>query len=428
MKNNLFKISYLVFILIISIVQNLYALSPQSELIYEGIDVSSWQEYIDYEQVRNFGIDIVYIKASEGNSYIDDYLDYNYENARANGLKIGFYHFLTATTVTDAEAQARFFASVIEGKEVDCKLAMDYEEFYGVGDYDVNQIALAFMRKLKQITGKDVIVYSDLYNANHTFGESVASTGNLWIAFYNNEEDFYSESYWNKYIGIQYTDIGEIPGINGHVDRDKYSKEILLEYTKEDDNEKNNNSSSGSGNNPNKRTIHYVVKKGDTLTKIARFYGTTVSNIVSLNGIKNANLIYPGQILKIITDASNSQSNTPKSDNSHENTTNSLKEITYKIIRGDTLWGISKRYGITIQKIVSWNNIQNPNLIYAGNTLKIYINGENYSNGAYQYTVKKGDCLWVIAKMYGTTVKKLAYDNGINNPRLIYPGQILKIY
>lgn len=75
---------------------------------------------------------MVYIKASQGNNIKDPYFDVNYENAKANGLKVGFYHFLTATNTEEAEREAQFFASVISGKLPDCKLAMDYETFGGV--------------------------------------------------------------------------------------------------------------------------------------------------------------------------------------------------------------------------------------------------------------------------------------------------------
>lgn len=86
-----------------------YALTPSSEPMYQGIDVSDWQGYINYSQVRASGIEIVYIKASQGSNIKDPYFDINYENAKANGLKVGFYHFLTATTVEEAEQEARFF-------------------------------------------------------------------------------------------------------------------------------------------------------------------------------------------------------------------------------------------------------------------------------------------------------------------------------
>ena len=90
-----------------------YALTPSSETQYQGIDVSDWQGYIDYSRVKASGIDIVYIKTSQGSTIKDPYFDINYENAKANGLKVGFYHFLTATTTAEAEQQAQFFASVI---------------------------------------------------------------------------------------------------------------------------------------------------------------------------------------------------------------------------------------------------------------------------------------------------------------------------
>lgn len=342
------------------------ALSPQDNLNYEGIDVSSWQGFIDYRQVKNAGIEVVYIKASEGKTLKDPYFEANYKNAKANNLKIGFYHFLTATTVADAEIQANFFASVIEGKEVDCKLAMDYERFYGVDKNEINKIALAFMKKLKQITGKEVIVYSNLSNIRNTFDTTVANEGNLWLAYYSNSQDLINiNSVWNTYIGIQYTSTGRVAGISGNVDRDKFSEEIFTTAL---------DSSNNNVNDTNKQIINYVVKSGDTLSEIAYRYGTTVSIIAELNGIHNVNLIYTGQNLKIPVKLSDSQEN-------------QTGKIIYTIKRGDTLWGISRRYGVSVQNIVSWNNIKNPNLIYSGNTLVLYINNVN-NNGIIKYIVE----------------------------------------
>ena len=97
--------------------------------LYPGIDVSNWQGYIDYEEVANNGIQVIYIKATQGSNIIDPYFRTNYENAKSAGLKVGFYHFLTATTTEEAQTQARFFTSVISGLEPDCRLAMDFEVF-----------------------------------------------------------------------------------------------------------------------------------------------------------------------------------------------------------------------------------------------------------------------------------------------------------
>ena len=93
-----------------------YAILPESNPEFQGIDVSDWQGYIDYREVANSGIRVVYIKASQGSNIKDPYFDVNYENAKANGLKVGFYHFLTATNTEEAVQEARFFASVISRK------------------------------------------------------------------------------------------------------------------------------------------------------------------------------------------------------------------------------------------------------------------------------------------------------------------------
>ena len=56
------------------------------DVIYEGIDVSHWQEYIEYDQVKASGIEIVYIKSSEGRTHKDAYFEKNYENAKKNKI------------------------------------------------------------------------------------------------------------------------------------------------------------------------------------------------------------------------------------------------------------------------------------------------------------------------------------------------------
>ena len=179
--------------------------------------------------MKNSGVQIVYIKASEGTTFKDPYLEQNYANAKANGLKVGFYHYLTATSIWQARAQADFFATVIEGKDVDCKLAMDYEEFFGESKNEINEIALAFMKRVKEITKNDVIVYSNLNNVKNTFGDEVANEGRLWLAYYNNTQNLINvNSSWTNYIGLQYTSSGYVPGVSGNVDKDRFSKEIFM--------------------------------------------------------------------------------------------------------------------------------------------------------------------------------------------------------
>lgn len=413
MKRKIIKIIFIFLIFSILFINYVYALSAESELKYKGIDVSNWQGYIDYNKVKNDGIDIVYIKASQGSTYKDPYFEINYENAKLNDLKVGAYHFLTARNTQEAEEEAIFFASVISGKQIDCKLALDYEQFGGVAREQINQIAVAFIKKIKELTEKEVIIYSDLSNAENIFNAEVTNNGELWLAYYgdyNNLENINSN--WSEFIGVQYTDRGVVSGINTNVDRDLFSEEIFLEDISEIPNIENPNDSY------NTQTISYIVQRGDTLSEIANKYGTSVQEIARINGIQNVNLIYPGQVLKITTNS-----------NINGFETNSTGKTYYTIQRGDTLYAISRKYSVSIQNIVNWNNIQNPNRIYPGQTLILYGNYSTLNNNNYiEYTVRRGDSLWRIARRYRTTVRSIAVHNGISNPNLIYPGQILRIY
>ena len=393
---------------------SVFAITPVSNLEYQGIDVSHWQGYIDYSEVRRSGIEVVYIKSSQGTNIKDAYFDINYENAKANGLKVGFYHFLTATNTEEAEQEARFFASVISGKMPDCKLVMDYETFGGVGVQESNEIAQVFLETTRRLTNKDIIIYSDLSNSQSRFSSELAENYELWLAYYSGEERLREiETRWNNYIGLQYSDRGRINGISGAVDLDRFSEEIFLDETSEVPITENPTGTI------NTETITYTVQKGDTLWAIARRYGTTSGEIAEINNISNPNLIYPGQELRI-----------PTNSTTEGEETRGTGDIIYTVQRGDTLSKIAREYNVTVAHIVELNDITNPNLIYPGEKLRITesdvtnlspIPKNNYST----YTVRRGDTLSGIARRFGVSVNYLVTANNIQNPNLIFPGQIL---
>ena len=384
------------------------AFGPSSNTLYEGIDVSSWQQNIDFAAVRNAGIEIVYMKSSEGSSYIDSYFETNYRNAKANGLKVGFYHYVTARTTEQARAQATFFAKVISGKEPDCKLAMDFENFGNLSTTQVNEISRVFLETLENLTNKEVLIYSNAYSARTIFSSSLSNYP-LWVANYGVSEPG-DNGKWSTWVGWQYTDTGKISGISGYVDRDYFTDGVLLSNTTPIPEPETSNNNNSIENNI------YTVKSGDTLSEIALEYGTTVSNILSLNpSITNPNLIYPGQNIIINTS------------NSNESVTNT----TYTVKRGDTLSEIALKYNTTVSNLANLNNISNPNLIYPGQVITINSstnieNGKN-SCGKITYTIKRGDTLSSIARKYNTSVNKLVMLNNISNPNLIYAGNIILI-
>lgn len=99
--------------------------------------------------------------------------------------------------------------------------------------------------------------------------------------------------------------------------------------------------------------------------------------------------------------------------------------ITYTIQPGDTLSEIALRYGTTVSALAALNNIADPNLIYAGNTIRIP-QGVDSGSPVY-YTIRPGDTLSEIAERFGTTVSALSTLNGISDPNRIYAGNTLLI-
>lgn len=321
------------------------AFEASSKTVYKGIDVSEWQGDIDFKKVKETGIEIVYIRAGQGFGYEDAKFERNYKKAKENGLKVGAYHYVTARNEEEARRQAKFFISLLSKKQIDCKLAMDYEYFPGLSKTEINRVALTFLKEVEKLSGKKAIVYSDAYNANSTFSKEVAKYP-LWIAQYGVEHP-QNDGKWKYWEGFQYTSTGRVSGIEGNVDRDKYTKDILLSESSEVEHTEKPKCD-------REDRIIYKVKWGDTLSEIAKKYNTSVGHLADINDINNPNLIYAGE--KIIISCNHNKY---------------CKEKIYHIKWGDTLSEIARKYNTTVNRLVELNKIKNPNLIYAGETLKV---------------------------------------------------------
>ncbi|WP_257614256.1 LysM peptidoglycan-binding domain-containing protein [Oenococcus oeni] len=195
--------------------------------------------------------------------------------------------------------------------------------------------------------------------------------------------------------------------------------------------------SSTSSSSTSSSSKSYTVASGDTLTSIAKAYGTTVSAIATANNISNPDYIYVGEVLTIGSSTSTSTS-TPTSSTSSSSTSSSSKS--YTVASGDTLTSIAKAYGTTVSAIATANNISNPDYIYVGEVLTIgsststststptsSTSSSSTSSSSKSYTVASGDTLTSIAKAYGTTVSAIATANNISNPDYIYVGEVLTI-
>ncbi|MBH9967972.1 muramidase family protein [[Bacillus] enclensis] len=172
------------------------------------------------------------------------------------------------------------------------------------------------------------------------------------------------------------------------------------------------------------KTSTYKVKSGDTLSAIAKKYGTTVNSLKKLNNLKS-DRIYVGQVLKVSGTAAKPANNDSKA---------RAKTTSYKVKKGDTLSAIAKKYKTTVSSLKKINHLKS-DMIYVGQTLKVSgtaaAPAKSKSTAPSKpktttYKVKKGDTLSAIAKKYNTTVSKLKKANKLISDR-IYVGETLKI-
>ncbi|WP_227429219.1 muramidase family protein [Psychrobacter sp. I-STPA6b] len=207
----------------------------------------------------------------------------------------------------------------------------------------------------------------------------------------------------------------------------------------------------------------YIVKPGDSLTRVAQKYNIEVSQLAQMNNIPSNSLLNIGQRLTVpqlsTTNMSNSRTTTAstktKSSSRSEQNTNS--NITpkvntpressgqkYKVAYGDNLSKIARQYGISTQQLAQANNMRINDTLYFGQWLTIptdnqicrcvpspankpAVHTSSASRAPSIYTVKSGDSLIKLAQRYNINVKELADLNNINHYDYLFIGQRLKI-
>ncbi|MCT2590937.1 LysM peptidoglycan-binding domain-containing protein [Streptomyces sp. N2-109] len=103
-------------------------------------------------------------------------------------------------------------------------------------------------------------------------------------------------------------------------------------------------------------------------------------------------------------------------------TTHAQNMTVYTVKQGDTLSEIAERFGTTVEQLVKWNHIEDPDVIGVGRRLTV---AKSDSPQLTHYTVKRGDTLSEIAERFGTTVEQLVKWNHIEDPDVIGVGQRL---
>ncbi len=193
----------------------------------KGIDVSNWQSKIDWKQVKDAGYQFVFMKATEGNDFIDHTFDEYRKGARDAGLKVGYYHFYQPSVPVDE--QINLFCSVVGKAEPDAlRLVIDAEDDSIWQKYPQEERArmvdefLTGVQKKLGVTPQ-VAIYCSNEFANGMLGNAPElKKFSPWIAYWGTHDPPVPQP-WDNWDFWQYTDIGDVAGIPDKVDLDVFN-------------------------------------------------------------------------------------------------------------------------------------------------------------------------------------------------------------
>jgi GH25 family lysozyme M1 (1,4-beta-N-acetylmuramidase) len=205
-------------------VKNGQFISCKTEKTAIGVDISSWQENVDFVKLKAAGVDYVMIRAGfrstawAGTLKKDQYVEQNYLGAKAAGLKVGFYFYSQARNVKEAEEEARFLLDIVKGWDVDLPLVCDWEYTSGssrvenVSRRNATDSVKAFCEVVKA-AGYMPMFYTAEYLVKYKLYIEELSAYGIWYADYRN---YLSTSF--RADMWQYTAKGRVDGIQGYAD------------------------------------------------------------------------------------------------------------------------------------------------------------------------------------------------------------------
>ena len=170
----------------------------------------------------------------------------------------------------------------------------------------------------------------------------------------------------------------------------------------------------------------YTVQWGDWLNKIASQLGVTTQALIAANPGINANLIYPGQVLNV----PGSTTTVPATSTPTTPSTPPSNPSTYTVQRGDWIYAIARKFGVSVAALLAANPGIHPNFVFPGQVLSIpggTTPPDSPPPSGNTYTVQLGDTLFSIAVRFKTTTYALQIKNNLANPNFIYPGQVLTL-
>ena len=300
--------------------------------MYKGIDISSHNNITNYEELKG-QIDFAIVRSSWGFFNEDKKLNDHVKGLESVGIPYGFYHYSYATNLEQAKIEVEGFLNLVKNYNptypliIDMEDADDWKEKNGNPSNEMYVNICEYFCDRVEKEGYYAMIYANKDWLENRLNSDKLDRFDKWLAQWSKKPTY------NKNFGIwQYTSDGKIKGIEGNVDLDvtktnypeiiKNMKNKEVEEIKKSTEELAREVINGVyGNGEDRKrvlgnryqevqnrvneilnannSVTYTVKKGDNLTKIANMYGVKVSYLVSLNNIKNPNLIFVGQIIKI---------------------------------------------------------------------------------------------------------------------------------
>ena len=335
-----------------------------------GIDISVWQKDMNLGIAKNEGVKFAIIRGAYGNKK-DTSFESNYSKAKAQGLGVGVYWWTRAVNEAQAKEEAEILIkNCLKGKQFEYPIYIDVEDklLANLGKDKVDAIITSACETLEANGYYAGFYLNENWYKNKCNGSKLAKRFTVWLAKWTSKEQsqypmwqFGGEKNYIRsniiagmvcdqdYCYVDFPTIIKEKGLNGFSKVETQSKPQTQPETTQKPVVSNVSTKTDE--------IVYVVKKGDTLSKIASIYSTTYQALAKYNNISNPNIIKVGQIIKI-----------PKGTKKHITDTSPRTHIVKK---GETLSSIAAKYGTTYKKIARDNNIVDPNKIYPGQKLII---------------------------------------------------------
>lgn len=184
-----------------------------------GIDVSGWQGKIDFEKIKNAGVEFIMIRVggtrgTNGEYFVDKYFKRNIEEANKYGIKAGIYFYSYANSKESAMKDAKWVIKQIKDYDIDLPIAFDWEEWAYFNDYNLSFFGLTSMAESFLETIEDAGYEGMLYSSK-SYLENIwlPTKYDIWLAHYTTQTN-----YQGKYKLWQLCENGKIDGIDGAVD------------------------------------------------------------------------------------------------------------------------------------------------------------------------------------------------------------------